>query len=80
MAAESGACDNAATVLISQDATSARRVPYVMRRVAFLLELTAAREILLVKIGTDFNVSDAFTKVLEVIKFEKFTAYVLGEA
>ena len=71
---------NAATVLISQDATSARRVPYVMRRVAFLLELTAAREILLVKIGTDFNVSDAFTKVLEVIKFEKFTAYVLGEA
>ena len=26
-------CDNAATVLISQDATSAKRVPYIMRRV-----------------------------------------------
>ena len=44
-----------------------------------MLELTAAREIVLVKIGTDFNVSDAFTKVLDVIKFEKFTAYVLGD-
>ena len=72
-------CDNAATVLISQDATSAKRVPYIMRRVAFLLELTGAREIVLVKIGTDFNAADLFTKVLAVEKFDTFTAYVLGE-
>ena len=34
----------------------------------------------LVKIGTDYNVADAFTKVLDVLKFETFTAYILGEA
>ena len=47
--------------------------------VAFLLELTGAREIVLVKIGTDFNAADLFTKVLAVEKFDTFTAYVLGE-
>ena len=46
---------------------------------AFLLELTGAREIVLVKIGTDFNAADLFTKVLAVEKFDTFTAYVLGE-
>ena len=72
-------CDNRATVLISQDATSAKKVPYVMRRACFLLELTASRYILLVPIGTDFNVSDLFTKVLAIEKFNTFTAYILGE-
>ena len=38
------------------------------------------REIVLVKVGTDYNIADAFTNVLDVIKFEKFTAYILGEA
>ena len=46
---------------------------------AFLLELTGAREIVLVKIGTDYNAADLFTKVLAVEKFDTFTAYVLGE-
>ena len=48
-------------------------------RDTFLLELTGAREIVLVKIGTDFNAADLFTKVLAVEKFDTFTAYVLGE-
>ena len=68
-----------AGLLISQDATSAKKVPYVMRRACFLLELSAARHVLLVPIGTDFNVADLFTKVLAIEKFNTFTAYILGE-
>ena len=46
---------------------------------AFLLELTAAKVILIVPIGTDFNVADFFTKPVEVYKFNMFTAYIFNE-
>ena len=72
-------CDNRATTLIAQDATSAKKVPYVLRRCAFLLELTAAKVVLIVPIGTDFNVADFFTKPVEVYKFNMFTAYIFNE-
>ena len=51
-----------------------------MRRAAFLLELSVSRYILIVPIGTDFNVADLFTKVIAIEKFNKFTAYILGES
>ena len=54
-------------------------MPYVLRRCAFLLELTAAKVVLIVPIGTDFNVADFFTKPVEVYKFNMFTAYIFNE-
>ena len=72
-------CDNRATVLISADATSAKKVPYVLRRCAFLLEMTASKMVVIIAIGTDFNVADFFTKPVEILKFNKFTAYIFNE-
>ena len=73
-------CDNRATTLIAQDATSAKKVPYVLRRCAFLLELTAAKFVIIIAIGTDFNVADFFTKPVEIVKFDKFTAYIYNDS
>ena len=35
--------------------------------------------VLIVPIGTDFNVADFFTKPVEAVKFEKFTAYIYND-
>ena len=35
--------------------------------------------VVIIAIGTDFNVADFFTKPVEILKFNKFTAYIFNE-
>ena len=58
-------CDNDATLLVSQDATSVKRLAYVARRCKFMQELHEETEINMGHVPGTRNPADLMTKYLE---------------
>jgi hypothetical protein len=58
-------CDNEATLLVSHDATSIKRLAYIARRCKFMQELEEEGEILLGHVPGDRNPADIMTKYME---------------
>ena len=58
-------CDNEACLLVSQDATSIKRLAYIARRCKFMQELHEEEEILLGHVPGTRNPADMMTKYME---------------
>ena len=59
-------CDNEACIMVSNDATSLKRLSYITRRVRLLQELVANGVVALHKVSGTANPADVLTKVLAV--------------
>ena len=64
--------DNSAVVSLSRDFASSSRTRHIPRRQFQVRELQHKGEITTVKVATQDNWSDVFTKILTRVPFEKF--------
>lgn len=62
-------CDNKSAVMLSDSATSSKRLKHVATRIAFLRELVQSKTIALYHISTTGQVADIFTKPLSAQTF-----------
>ena len=70
-------CDNDATLLVSKEATSIKRLAYVARRCKFMQELHEEQEILLKHVPGTRNPADLMTKYLETkMLFLEYAAWM----
>jgi hypothetical protein len=69
-------CDNAATVLAGTT-PSARKSRHLAIAIAYIREQIHDGNVKLQQINTNENISDLFTKVLPVEKFELFRSYLM---
>jgi len=70
--------DNSGAVALAHDPQAFRKVKHIERRHHFLRECVEDGRMTVKKIGTDFNVSDIFTKPLEPKKFNVFRAALMN--
>ena len=62
-------CDNRSAVMLSESATSSKRLKHVATRIAFLREMVEAGEIILIWIPSSDQLADIFTKPLAADQF-----------
>ncbi|GKF37616.1 hypothetical protein Tco_0114374 [Tanacetum coccineum] len=70
-------CDNQDAIHLSRNSMFHERTKHINVRYHFIREIMESKEIVVVKIGTDDNVVDAFTKVVPRPKF-KYCMEILG--
>ncbi|GKA21706.1 retrovirus-related pol polyprotein from transposon TNT 1-94 [Tanacetum coccineum] len=70
-------CDNQGAIHLSRNAMFHERTKHIKVRYHFIREIVESKEIEVVKIGTDDNAADAFTKVIPGPKF-KYCMEILG--
>jgi hypothetical protein len=70
-------CDNQAAVLLSESATSNKRLKHVATRIAFLRELVEARQLRLVHIKGSAQLADIFTKPLRADVYHPLRSFFL---
>ena len=71
-------CDNKSAVLLSESATSSKRLKHIATRIAFLREMVNAKEIALFWIPTDGQLADLFTKPLIADKFHPLRKFFVA--
>ena len=62
-------CDNLATVLLSENNTTSKRMKHIATRIAFLRENVEARKVMLIHVSTTEQIADIFTKPLSATPF-----------
>ena len=62
-------CDNLATVLLSENNTTSKRMKHIATRIAFLRENVEAKKVILIHVGTTEQIADIFTKPLAASPF-----------
>ena len=67
-------CDNEAAVLVANDASSAKRLPFVTRRVRLLQELRERGIVHVLSVPGKENPADALTKYLSKHDFKPYMA------
>ena len=70
-------CDNQAAVLLSESATSNKRLKHVATQIAFLRELVEARQLRLVHIKGSAQLADIFTKPLKADIYHPLRSFFL---
>ena len=71
-------CDNRSAVMLSESATSSKRLKHVATRLAFLKELVSAGEILLFWVPSGDQIADIFTKPLIADKFHPLRVFLIS--
>lgn len=64
-------CDSQSAIALSKNAVYHEKTKHVATKYHFIRDLIAAGEVQVVKISTDYNPADIFTKVLPVFKFRE---------
>jgi hypothetical protein len=67
-------CDNEAAVLVANDASSAKRLPFVTRRIRLLQELRERGIVHVISVPGKANPADALTKYLSKPEFKAYMA------
>ena len=67
-------CDNEAAVLVANDASSAKRLPFVTRRIRLLQELRDRGIVHVLSVPGKENPADALTKYLTKPEFKPYMA------
>ena len=70
-------CDNSATVMLSENNKSSKKMKHIATRIAFLQEAVKAKHILLTHIGTAGQLADIFTKPLAAAQFHELREFLL---
>ena len=62
-------CDNLATVLLSENNTTSKRMKHIATRIAFLRENVEGKKVVLIHVSTHQQIADIFTKPLSAAPF-----------
>ena len=68
-------CDNKAAVLLTESATSSKRLKHIATRIAFLRELVESKQIVLYHINGSAQLADLFTKPLRADVFHPLRSF-----
>ena len=70
-------CDNLATVLLSENNTTSKRMKHIATRIAFLRENVEGKLVTLIHVGTNEQIADIFTKPLAAAPFHTLREMLL---